>query len=294
MAPKQDALYSIDQVSRDIGIGKDTLRVWERRYGFPDPNRNSLGERSYNSAQVERLRTISRLLDCGYRPGQVVPLNEQDLDILELPGIAANQPIDPQIEGIVEAAKRGDVVQLRSLLLRVLAAQSPIDFTQDSFAGLLRYIGGSWAQGDLPIYVEHLISYHLSSTISMASSNIQVPANAPRIILSTLPGEQHQLGLQLIEMVFRSEGFETLNFGTETPLDQLQMACENLDPYMLALSFSTVQNRNLLMPQLKELDKQIPAKVKLIVGGEGVRKLRSVPKRIRVLKKPEQLRELFA
>jgi DNA-binding transcriptional MerR regulator len=39
--------FSIAAVERDTGIGKDTLRVWERRYGFPQPGRDSFGERSY-------------------------------------------------------------------------------------------------------------------------------------------------------------------------------------------------------------------------------------------------------
>jgi hypothetical protein len=28
-------LCSISDVERDIGVAKETLRVWERRYGFP-------------------------------------------------------------------------------------------------------------------------------------------------------------------------------------------------------------------------------------------------------------------
>lgn len=35
--------WAIAEVERDTGIGKDTLRVWERRYGFPQPLRDSLG-----------------------------------------------------------------------------------------------------------------------------------------------------------------------------------------------------------------------------------------------------------
>ena len=63
---------SIAAVERDTGLSKDTLRVWERRYGFPLPHRDALGERSYPFDQVERLRTIKRLLDAGHRPGRVV------------------------------------------------------------------------------------------------------------------------------------------------------------------------------------------------------------------------------
>ena len=35
-----DILFDIATVEREIGIGKDTLRVWEKRYGFPVPVRD--------------------------------------------------------------------------------------------------------------------------------------------------------------------------------------------------------------------------------------------------------------
>ena len=66
--------HSIADVERDTGLSKDTLRVWERRYGFPMPVRDALGERQYDNEQLIRLRHIRRLIDAGHRPGGVVAL----------------------------------------------------------------------------------------------------------------------------------------------------------------------------------------------------------------------------
>ena len=60
-------------VERDTGIGRDTLRVWERRYGFPRPVRNAKGERSYPEDPLRRLQRPRRLLDRGMRPGKLLP-----------------------------------------------------------------------------------------------------------------------------------------------------------------------------------------------------------------------------
>ena len=65
---------SIAAVERDTGLSKDTLRVWERRYGFPMPERDAIGERAYPLDQVEKLRIVKRLMDGGHRPGRVVPM----------------------------------------------------------------------------------------------------------------------------------------------------------------------------------------------------------------------------
>src|SRR5688572_27119598 len=73
---------NISAVERDTGLSKDTLRMWERRYGFPEPLRDGNGERVYPVSQVEKLQLIRRLLDRGHRPGKIISLSLQDLAAL--------------------------------------------------------------------------------------------------------------------------------------------------------------------------------------------------------------------
>ena len=42
-----DVAVTIAAVERETGLSKDTLRIWERRYGFPEPLRDANGERLY-------------------------------------------------------------------------------------------------------------------------------------------------------------------------------------------------------------------------------------------------------
>ena len=69
--------FNITAVERETGLSKDVLRVWERRYGFPAPQRDSNGERRYPPEQVERLRLIKRLMDQGHRPGRLLPAHSR-------------------------------------------------------------------------------------------------------------------------------------------------------------------------------------------------------------------------
>src|ERR1700758_2508741 len=72
--------FGIAAVERETGLSKDTLRVWERRYGFPRPLRDAHGERSYPADQVMRLRMIRRLMDQGLRPGAIVGSSDAELE----------------------------------------------------------------------------------------------------------------------------------------------------------------------------------------------------------------------
>jgi len=49
---------SIGDVVRATGLGEATLRAWERRYGFPQPQREAGGHRRYAAEEVERLLRV--------------------------------------------------------------------------------------------------------------------------------------------------------------------------------------------------------------------------------------------
>ena len=103
---------SIAAVERDTGLSKDTLRVWERRYGFPSPGRDGIGERAYTFDQVEKLRVIKRLMDAGHRPGRIVPLAFAELQLLSL------STVDQTTRKLPVALGSGDLAIYISLLRR--------------------------------------------------------------------------------------------------------------------------------------------------------------------------------
>ena len=55
----------IRQVAELTGIAAATIRMWEQRYGFPDPARTASGYRMYTEEDVDALRRVSTLRDAG-------------------------------------------------------------------------------------------------------------------------------------------------------------------------------------------------------------------------------------
>ena len=73
---EESRLITIAVVERDCNLPKETLRVWERGYGFPKPLRDGNGERFYPIDQLATLRLLRRLVVAGHRSGQVVGLQD--------------------------------------------------------------------------------------------------------------------------------------------------------------------------------------------------------------------------
>lgn len=273
-------MFAIGTVERDTGIGRDTLRIWERRYGFPTPMRNDKGERVYSVEQIRRLQRIRRMLDQGLRPGKVVPLDDEALDKLAdtLPAASLSaQHIDPAHAKLIDLASSGDIPALTSALEQALARYGLRSFVLDTFAPLTKAVGELWAGGRLQIFEEHILTGHLVRFLDVAMSRVGRLPGDPEVLLATLSGEQHALGLVMAEALLIHAGRATLNLGTDVPLDQIIAAVERSGVSVVALSFSACYARNSVRAHLEELADRLPQGVGIWVGGEGVRRLRRLP-----------------
>src|SRR5688572_6465811 len=67
--------YAMRELTRLTGLSADVLRVWERRYGFPQPTRDESGARLYAHNDLERLALLQRALQHGHRISNVVSLD---------------------------------------------------------------------------------------------------------------------------------------------------------------------------------------------------------------------------
>ncbi len=191
-------MLSIAAVERDTGIGKDTLRVWERRYGFPVPDRDVHGERIYPMPQVEKLRVIKRLMDQGHRPGRIVA---QPMEVLQhlsrgQANIRASQQSEvgqdrEDLAALIGMIQMQDEQGLRNELQKNLMQEGVQRFVQNLVAPLTARVGEAWAQGDLAIHEEHMYTECVSRVLRQAVLTITRPEDAqgPRVLLTTFPQE---------------------------------------------------------------------------------------------------------
>jgi len=298
-------MLSIAAVERDTGLSKDTLRVWERRYGFPMPLRDTIGERSYPFEQVEKLRTVKRLLDAGHRPGRVVPLPRVDLDRLAatLGGAAARPREDeaaparlPEHAPLLEAVQDNDVFRLRRLLAAALARIGLGRFVLDVAAPLNVAVGEAWMQGRLEVFQEHL--YTESMQVVLRNALHHLPAGAaderPRIVLATVSGEPHGLGLLMAEAMFALEGCHCVSLGVQTPIWDISRAAAALDADIVALGYTGCTNPNHVIDGLVELRAKLPAPIALWAGGSAPVLQRRVIEGVRVLATLERVAPALA
>ena len=284
MRADDEHMRPIAAVERDTGINRDTLRVWERRYGFPRPERDQRGGRLYPTSQVRRLQLIRRLLDQGMRPGRVVALGEGELrrltdDLGRPPRTGAK----PRAGGLLlRAIEHRDDVAMYSSLEGVLRREGMRGLILGTAAPVVREVGDRWAAGRMEIFEEHLFTRFLTRFLHAAMPRIAPDPNARPVLLATLPGERHGIGLLMVEALLRERGRRVVNLGTEVPVDQLARAVEDLGANVVALSFSGSYSYTSVYTDLQDLVARLPSGVAVWVGGGGVAPSRRLPPGVRM------------
>lgn len=272
---------SIAAVERDTGLSKDTLRVWERRYGFPTPERDAQGERSYPFDQVERLRTIKRLLEAGHRPGRVVPMPADELERLagavgasqrasyaQQPGVGGAEIVERQ--ALMAAIVANDVEGFRREATRTLARVGVNRFVLEVVAPLNVEVGDAWMHGRLEVFQEHLYTESMHVVLRDALRHLPPdPRTRPRVLLATVSGEPHGLGLLMAEAILALEGCRCVSLGTQTPVWDIARAAGALDAQIVALSFTGCISPNQVSDALAELRGKLAPAVQLWAGGSA-------------------------
>lgn len=288
---KEAARLSIGAVSKATGIPTETLRTWERRYGFPSPQRTDSGHRKYSEQTVERLMLVNRALEQGMRPGDVLPkgmdalhalldITESaktlaaDLDHMASPGHHADVRLMSQVTTSTVDAWMQHLVQLDEESLQNNFEQNwfrlgPMTFLSQLIAPFLKEIGLAWYEGRIAVIHEQFASNQLRTFLSTQWRELSQRNTGPHVVCATLPGEFHAIGLHMIAVVMAITGCQVAFLGCDSPIETIAQVTENAQARAVLISVSGAANTTRSAEQLDQLRARLPKNIAIVAGGQG-------------------------
>jgi len=281
-------LFSISDIERESGISRDILRVWERRYGFPTPSRNERGERIYPSEQLLRLRLIKQLQDSGMQPGKLVKLDCQQLQQLTLQS-DNSALLSADVKMLLDILTSGFGSGLLTQLETLLNQRGLRNFLTGVVAPMNHAVGKAWFEGSICIVDEHHYAETIRTVLTVALNRLPPGELNPRVMLTTLPGEQHGIGLLMAACMLRLEGAWVVMLGVQTPLEEIVRGVIAGDFGIVGVSCSEYMGRRTSASQLVKLRALLPDGVEIWAGGSGVRTLALLKDSIRLFNDLDQI-----
>ena len=255
----------------ETGFGKDLLRKWRQRYGFPQPIATGSGKVAYSRQTVDQLLVIKHLLDCGFRPAKIVGKTPLELARLnqttagQCPATAPNE----SIRRLIERVRQSDLTGLQTLLATARARGTLTDFVVNTVAPLLTELGAAWSRQEIEIFHEHFCTVIIQRCLHAEVQACKKKPGHPRILFATPPEENHVMGRLMAEAVLADQGAHIACTGTHLPINDMALAAAAFRADVLALSFSIAYPRRRIRPTLLQVRRLLPARIQLWVGGAG-------------------------
>jgi excisionase family DNA binding protein len=108
----------------------------------------------------------------------------------------------------------------------------------DMIGNLLEEIGSRWQQGDCDVHTEHLATHVLQEALFLCKAKLPLPHFKYRCLLGSVEGDDHTLGLSMLELCAREAGWDTIWLGAPTSMTVLKNAIESTSPEAVAISAS--------------------------------------------------------
>ncbi len=254
-------------VERLTGVGVHTLRAWERRYGVPRPARTVGGQRLYTVDDVDLVKRMHGLAEAG-----VALSRAAQTAIAELAARQASRPVDADTTWtrtrFLQALTRFDERAAHDAWSETLERRDVLAAFEELLVPTLVDIGDAWHAGRLNEAQEHFASAFIRARLDSLARVVRPLSGAPVVLLACAEGEQHELGLLMLNVLARFQGLATVYLGPNLPGSALAATARDIGPAIICLSATTADSVEALRPGLLALRAALPA-TPILVGGRA-------------------------
>jgi MerR family transcriptional regulator, light-induced transcriptional regulator len=145
--------------------------------------------------------------------------------------------------------------------------QSRMVLFRDLFTPAMYFIGDLWENNEISVADEHLATgvcdFVLSRLFQVSEEKM---GSRNKAMFLCLQGEQHYLGLKMINSLFEGRDWETKYFGASLPLEYALKSALQWKPEVIGLSVSIVYNLPVLKNYVRTLS-ALPHKPVILIGG---------------------------
>jgi MerR family transcriptional regulator, light-induced transcriptional regulator len=258
--------YSIQQVAEITGLSKQVIRKWEDRYHIIQPQRLDNGYRIYNEDEVNILKQLATYTNSGMTVKQAIDFYTQQNGSIE--------NINPVIhfkKGLIQAGTTGNEQQILHLLEQAHHKFGVEKLIEEIIIPFLHEVGQLWCEKAWGEYQEAICSQTVRDFLTHVRRHFYVPEDAPLVLGSCLPGEKHEIPMQILLIQCMLHGYQTMMLGPSPAPTAIQSTIALKKPKIVLLTGSTNIPFTDYPEAITTLEKlaQVHEDISFFIGGAG-------------------------
>lgn len=224
--------------------------------------------------------TIKRWADKNYLPTQITPgghrrINQEQLDLFinRYPRHAKNSYVLKRMIKNNQAPSADNWKKYYSCLLKnenkaagqiieklYLTGTPIMEILHQIITPTMRHIGEEWVSDNITVYEEHRMSFNIRLHLMRLEQFIpdKTTSKSPTALLACAPGEFHEMPLQLVDIIFKLQGWRTHLLGINISIKELIEAAKKIKPHVMVISktYSTQEAPNFFNKLFQFADRQ--------------------------------------
>ena len=181
----------------------------------------------------------------------------------------ADLPIDERLASyIVEGTKEGLFDDLES---KLADGVPPLEIVNGPLMDGMKEVGRLFNNNELIVAEVLQSAESMKAAVDYLEPHMEKSddANKGKVILATVKGDVHDIGKNLVDIIFSNNGYEVLNLGIKVPPEVLIRASREHDPDAIGLSGLLVKSAQQMVVTAQDL-KAAGVDVPLLVGGAAL------------------------
>lgn len=140
-------------------------------------------------------------------------------------------------------------------------------------------IGKLWETNQIEVFQEHFMTNHIYTVLDKLKDRTTKKKNEKyahkNILLISVSGEQHQIGLRMINNLLEINGFKTFYLGTNLPNRSVLKAIKNYEADLLLISVTLIEHLNQARNLIQSIRNNKSARdIDIIVGGAAFQRFK--------------------
>lgn len=256
--------YNMAQIVALTGIKAHTLRKWETRYSFLEPERTDTNIRYYSDRQLKKLMNIGILTRNGFRISKIDKMSDKEIHE-QIAKILLNSSKEDEISALIISTLEMDEVAFDAIINEQIKKNGLLTTTTKVIYPFLYQIGVLWGINKVMPAQEHFVSNLIKKKMFAAIDNLPHPKeDAPVLLMFLTENEHHEIGLLLAYYIAKELGWKVYYLGQNVPTNNIKQVIEAVKPKKMLSMF--------INPTLEPVEAKLDAILKqvnvpLIVSG---------------------------
>ncbi len=248
------------QVARALGVSESSLKRWCDR-GLLAATTTSGGHRRLS---------LDGVLKFVQKTGRLLTHPE----LLGLPARTGTgqRTLSAAQDDLLRALLAGDEVSCRQIVFDAHVAAIPLSRIFDEIvAPVFRRIGDAWACGEAHVYQERRAVETFARVLYDLRESLGTPATGAPLAIGGAPSsDSYSLATGMVELVLKQNGWAAQSLGPGLPFDTLVAAIQQMQPRLLWLSVSHLDDEARFLREYADFYEQVRTQVPVVVGGQAL------------------------